>query len=171
MELTPAIGVGASDIQHALRAELNRIVKETKGDAVAQSKLLLGMLHERDLVTDAEAEAVSRIAEIGHEAGAGRKGARDAYFETRDTYNRLLAGGGASPVALVLASSAVGSYEVQDSPDGSGTVVMAKTSGDWEGRGAAIGGIIGATWGPAGAALGGLVGGAVGHAVDKCTED
>jgi hypothetical protein len=173
MEFTPMIGVGAGDLQHAIRAEIDRIVKETKGDELAQSKLLLGMLRKRDLITDTEVEAISRIAEVGHEAGAGKKGAnkaKDAYFESRGILNTLLASGDASPVALVLASSAVGSYSMTEDRDGSGTVVMAKTSGDWEGRGAAAGALIGSFWGPAGAAIGGLVGGGVGHAVDECID-
>ena len=47
MELVPMIGVGVSDLQHAARAEVERIIKETKGDALAQIKVLIGKLHER----------------------------------------------------------------------------------------------------------------------------
>jgi hypothetical protein len=169
MEISPMIGVGAGDFQHAVAAEVERILKETKGDVLAQHKLLTGMLHERGLITDKEVEVVSRLAEVGHEAGAGKKSAKEGYFESRDLYNTLLASGEASPLALVIASSAVGSYEITEDPDGSGGVIFAKTSGDWEGRGTKIGGLVGAYFGGVGgAALGGLIGGAVGHAVDKC---
>jgi len=170
MELAPMIGVGVSDLQHAARAETDRIIKETKGDELAQARLLIGRLRELSLITDTEVELVYRLAEVGYEAGAGKSGAREAYFESRDLYNTLLAGGEASPVALVLASSAVGSYSLTEDPDGSGGVIFAKSGGNWEGRGAAAGAIIGSLWGPGGAAVGGAVGGLVGHAVDKCTD-
>jgi hypothetical protein len=171
LELAPLIGVGVSDLQHAARAEINRIIKETKGNELAQSKLLIGRLRSLGLLKDTDVKVVTRLAEIGHRAGAAKSDARDAYFESRELYNTLLAGGDASPVALVLASSAVGSYTIAKDPDGSGTVVFKKSSGDWEGRGAAAGAIIGSFWGPGGAAIGGAVGGLVGHAVDECTED
>jgi outer membrane protein with glycine zipper len=168
MELAPMIGVGASDLQHALRAEVDRIVRETKGNALAQSKLLIGMLRERNLINDKEVAALNNLAEAGHEAGAGRIAAKAAYFASRDLYNKLLASPGASPVALALASSAVGSYSITQGSGGD-TVIFAKSGGDWEGRGAAAGAVIGSLWGPAGAAVGGVIGGLVGHAVDECT--
>jgi hypothetical protein len=168
--IAPVIGVGAGDFQHAVAAEVERILNETKGDVLAQHELLNRMLRERGLITDKEVEVLSRLAQVGHEAGGNERGARKGYFEARDLHNRLLAGGEASPVALVIASSAVGSYEVTEDPNGSGGVIFKKSSGDWEGRGAKIGAVVGAFWGPAGAALGGLVGGAVGHAVDKCLD-
>ena len=171
MELTPMIGVGVGDLQHAARAEIARIIKQTKGDELAQTKLLNGRLRELSLVSEAEVRVLNRLATIGHQA-AGKKSATGAYFESRDLYSKLLAGGEASPVALVLASSAVGSYSTTKSPDGSDNVVYSKSSGDWEGRGAVAGAIIGgAIGGAAGAAIGGAVGGIVGHAVDECEED
>ena len=170
LALAPAIGVGVSDLQHAARAEIGRIIKETKGDPLAQSKLLLGRLRELGLLKDTEVRALTRLAETGHQAGLAKGDAKKAYFESRDVYNTLLAGGDASPVALVIASSAVGSYTITEDPGGSGTVVFKKSSGDWEGRGTAAGAIIGSAWGPLGAAIGGAVGGVVGHAVDECTK-
>jgi hypothetical protein len=168
MELTPMIGVGVSDLQHAARAELDRIVKETKGDELAQIKLLIGRLRELELVTDAEVDVLHRLSEIGYEAGAGKRNAGAAFLESQALHTTLLATGNASPVALVLASSAVGSYAPSAAPDGSGTVVYAKSNGSWEGRGAAAGAVIGSIWGPLGAAVGGAVGGLVGAAVDEC---
>jgi hypothetical protein len=161
------IGVGASDVQHAVRAEIARILKETRGDELAQSKLLTGMLRERRLIEDEEVEAVNRLAELSYEAGAGKRSATEAYVESRDVYNTLLTSGEPSPVALVLASSAVGSYSFTDDSDKSGAVVFKKSTGEWERRGAATGAIVGSIWGPVGAA----VGGAVGAAVDECTQD
>ena len=169
MELVPMIGVGVSDMQHAARAEVERIIKETKGDALAQIKLLIGKLHERQLINDKEVTALFQLAKAGHEAGAGKKSAQAAYFEARKLHNTLLASAGTSPVALVLASSAVGSYSMTQGPDGE-TVVFKKSGGDWEGRGAAAGAIIGSLWGTPGALIGGAVGGLVGHAVDECTK-
>jgi hypothetical protein len=112
------------------------------------------------------------LAEIGHEVGTGKKkSAKEGYFESRDLYNELVVSGEASPVALVIASSAVGSYEIKEDSGGAGGVVFSKSAGDWEGRGTAIGGLIGAAvGGAAGAAIGGLIGGAVGHAVDECAD-
>ena len=167
---TPSIGVGVSDLQHAARAEIGRIIKETKGNELAQTKLLYGRLRELGLLTEAELKVVTRLAEIGHRAGTARGDAKKAYFESRDLHNTLLARGDANPVALVIASSAVGSYTIDENPDGSGTVVFKKSSGDWEGRGAAAGAVIGSIWGPLGAAVGGAVGGLVGHAVDECKD-
>ena len=170
MELTPAVGVGVSDLQHAARAEITRIIKESKGDELVQSRLLLGKLRDLELVTEKEMASLRKLAEIGHETGTGKRKPAEAYLASRDLYNELLAGGRASPVALVLASSAVGSYSATENPDGSGGVVFAKSGGNWEGRGAAAGAVIGSIWGPAGAAVGGAVGGIVGHAVDECTK-
>jgi hypothetical protein len=168
LEFVPTIGVGAGDVQHAVRAEAARILRETKGDELAQSKLLTDWLRKLDLITDAEIEPVNRLAEVGYEAGAGRKSASEAYFESRDVYNTLLAGGEASPVALVLASSAVGSYSITEDSDGN--VVFKKSTGTWEDRGKRLGALVGSYWGPAGAAIGTEIGGAVGAAVDECLD-
>lgn len=173
MELSPAIGVGASDLQHAVRAEVQRILEATKGNETAQSRLLLGMLRERGLITAKEVTVLQRQAEIGIRAGAARKGnANKAYAESRDLYNSLLTTIQPSPVALAIASSAVGSYSTTEETGGggSGTVVYKKNTGGWQGRGATIGAAVGAIWGPAGAAIGAAVGGAVGEAVDECTK-
>lgn len=170
MQLSPPVGVGVGDLQHALRAEIGRILKETKGDALAQTRLLHQRLRGLDLLKDGEAETLSRLAEISSETGTGKNGARAAYFEARDLYNTMLASGDASPLALVIASSSVGSYTIAEDPDGSGTVVFAKSKGNWEHRGAAAGAIIGSAWGPEGALIGGAIGGLVGAAVDECID-
>lgn len=168
--LDSVIGVGVGDFQAAITSEIARINKETKGDALAQMKLLHRMLRDRNLLTEAEVRVMDKLATTGHRA-AGKENATDAYFQSRDLYNSLIIQGDASPVALVLAASAVGSYEPTKSSDGSGTVVYKKSAGDWEGRGKTLGAAVGAYFGGvAGAAIGAEIGGAVGHAVDKCLD-
>jgi hypothetical protein len=78
------------------RAEVERIIKETKGDTLAQIKVLIGKLHKRHSINDKEVSALSQLAEAGHEAGAGKKSAilRPAL------HNTLLASPRTSSVAL-----------------------------------------------------------------------
>jgi plasmid stability protein len=166
--LHPVIGVGAGDLQHAVRAEVRRILKETEGDPLAQIKLLINRMHDLRLITDSDVDALNRLADLGNEAVRQKGDARGPYFESRDIYNKMLAGGESSPVAMVLASSAVGSFSISE--DGDGAVVFAKASGEWEGRLGAAGAVIGSFWGPAGAAAGAVIGSAVGAAVDECLE-
>ena len=170
LEFNPAVGVGVSDIQHAVRAEVARILTETKGDELAQTKVLNGMLRKRGLLTDAELRTVNKLAQVGIEAGKGKKDAKAAYFESRDMFNGLLATGDTSPVALALASSAVGSFSVTEGTDGAQGVVFKKSNGAWETRGKTVGAVVGAIWGPLGAGIGTAVGGAVGAAVDECLD-
>ena len=166
--LTPVIGVGASDLQHAVRAEVRRIMEETKGDPLAQSQLLTERLRDLRLITDPEVDVLNRLAEIGYKSGAAKGDAKGGYFQSRDLYNSLLASGRASPVALALASSAVGSYSITENPDEPGGVIFKKSNGAWQDRLGKAGAVIGAAWGPMGAAIGGEIGGAVGAAVDEC---
>jgi hypothetical protein len=170
VELATMIGVGVGDLQHAARAEVQRIVRETKGDELAQIKLLLRKLRQQDLITDPEVTALHRLSEVSHEAAAERASAQEAYFESRKVLNSMLTSGEASPVALALASSAVGSYSISEKPDGSGVVVLAKKAGSWEERGRTVGALIGARWGTDGAAVGAAIGGVVGAAVDECVD-
>jgi hypothetical protein len=170
LELTPMFGVGAGDVQHAMRAEVARILKETKGDELAQSRILIEMLRERGLLADADVKVVSRLSELSQETAAGRRSAHEGYFESRELYNGMLARGDSSPLALALASSSVGSYAPTVDADGSGGVVFAAKKATWEDRGQLIGAAVGSLWGGAGAVIGGLVGGAVGGAVDECVD-
>ncbi|GGM13754.1 hypothetical protein [Nakamurella endophytica] len=168
MDITAPVGLGGSELHQAVRAEADRIVRETKGDVAAQTAVLYGMLRRRGLLQDDEVETLSALARLGAGTADGDGDARTAFFRARDVHSALLASGTASPVALALASSAVGSYSVEPAPGGSGVTVYAKNQGEWEKRGAALGALIGADWGAGGAAIGGLIGGAVGAAVDKC---
>jgi hypothetical protein len=171
MEIIPAFGVGVGDVQHALRAELARLLNETRGGTLAQSKVLVRMLQDRQLITANDAASVYRLAKISNEVDTKKRDAKAAYFEARDLYNTMLAKGEASPVALAIASSSVGAYSISESPDGSGVVVFAKRGDGWEARGTSAGAIIGAALGGLGGALiGSAVGGVVGAAVDECTK-
>ena len=168
--IRPPVGVGIGDMMEAMREEIERIIKETKGNPLAETKLLYRRLHEMGLLEEREVETLSKLAQHSFEANAGKKSAQEAYFHARASYNGMIASGKATPLALVLASSSVGSYTVSANPDGSGTVVYAKSGSDWEHRGAAAGAIIGGIWGPEGALVGGAIGGLVGAAVDHCTK-
>lgn len=169
MEISVPAGIGASDVQQAVRSEVVRIAELTKGDVNAQVELLYERLRALGLLTDDEVGTLSKLAHRGDTSGVDQPVAPGDYFRARDLLTGLLAGGNATPVAMTLAASAVGSYSISENPDGSGTVVVyAKNNGEWEKRAAAIGALLGAEWGPGGAALGGLIGGAVGSAVDHC---
>ena len=80
-------------------------------------------------------------------------------------YSKLAASGKAGPVALVVASAAVGSFEISENPEGSTTVTIARVSygSSRAGIGAGIGALLG---GPAGGVLGGAIGGLIGGIVD-----
>jgi hypothetical protein len=171
MNIVPAVGVGAGDLLHATRAEVDRIVARTKGDVLAQAIALLDLLRARELINDDEVRVLTLLARTDAQAGTGEMTAQDAYFHSRELYNTMLADPVSSNVALVIASCAVGSYTLTAAPDGGGTVVFAKSNGHWANRGTLTGAVIGSIWGPLGAAVGGAVGGAVGDVVDHCTKD
>lgn len=171
MEFTPVIGVGAADLQQVARIEVGRILKSAGHDDARQFELLLEMLVERGHVTVEEAAALRRL-------GEGARGRRtegpdhDAFFAAREVQNDLLGGADTSPVALVIAAAGVGSWTPTANPDGSGTVVMAKSTSSfgpkWAAAGAIIGGALG---GGVGGALGGAIGGVIGGIVDECRKD
>lgn len=171
MNLTPAIGVGAGDVLHATRAEVDRIVARSKGDVVAQATSLIGLLRARELISDGEVRTLTALAETDAQVGTARLSAQAGYFHSRELYNTMLADQASTGVALVIAASAVGSYTITPPIDGKGAVVFAKANGHWANRGAMTGAVIGSIWGPLGAAVGGAVGGAVGDVVDHCTKD
>jgi Glycine zipper len=170
VETSQSVGVGVGDLMHAVRAEVDRIFKETKGDNLATMKVLTTRLRELDLVTDAEVGALNRMSEIAVEAGAGKRNAGTAYLESIDLHNSLVAAGNASQVALIIGSSVVGSYVPTADPGGSGAVIYSKSGGFWTGWGAAAGAVIGSAIPGVGAALGAAIGGLVGQAVDHCTD-
>ncbi|GAA4723755.1 hypothetical protein GCM10023216_11790 [Isoptericola chiayiensis] len=151
-------------------------MREARGDRAVAARLVFARLEELGWITAHERDVVTRMHATGRPAPgrdtSERKGpiAAREYFAVRDMHDELLARGDASPVALVLASSAVGSYEATPGDDGT-TVVFAKSNRDYQGlltgAGAIIGGALG---GPTGAAIGGAVGGVIGYVVDDCKD-
>ncbi|MDQ2850413.1 MAG: hypothetical protein M3Y49_06705 [Actinomycetota bacterium] len=165
MEPTPAIIVGLPDLMHAGRVEARSIMAEHKGDYVAEHRAVLGRLTAAEVISDEEAETLLGLYKIGYESGEPKGNAQRAYFETRAVYAKMLASKNASPVALVLASAALGSFELSVDPDGSTTITMARLSygSSLAGIGAGLGTLFG---GVAGGVLGGAIGGFLGGIVD-----
>jgi hypothetical protein len=171
------VGVGVADLQQAALAEARRLMREAGGDRRVATGLVFERLHDLGWVSASERETLQKMHEVGTPFArpeGGGKGSRPdatrAYLEVRDMYHALLTRGDASPVALVLAAGAVGSYEPVPGDDGT-TVVYAKSNRSYQGilggAGAIIGGAIG---GAAGAAIGGAIGGVVGTIVDDCKD-
>lgn len=176
-EYTNTVGIGVADLQHAALAEARRLMREAKGDRGVATGLVFDRLCDLGWISADERDVLGRMHDIGAECSASAEGhataaptATSAYFQVRGLYDDLLAKRGTSPVALVLAAGAAGSYEPV--PDGDGTtVVYAKSNRDYQSilsaAGAVIGGAIG---GAAGAAIGGAIGGVVGTIVDDCKD-
>ncbi|QNE34036.1 hypothetical protein [Leifsonia shinshuensis] len=165
METSTYFGTDIAGMMHAARAEARRITEANKGDFVSDHKAILERLEAADLITDEEVQTLLDLYVLGYEAGEGKGDPQRAYFESRQVYDRLAAGGNASPVALVVASAAVGSFEISVNPEGSTTVSIARVSygSSLAGIGAGIGSLLG---GPAGGVLGGAIGGLIGGIVD-----
>jgi len=165
MDTTPAIIVGLPDLMHAARVEARGVMEEFKGDYVAEHRAVLARLTAAEVISDDEAETLLGLYKLGYEAGEPKGNALQAYFETRDIYAKMLAGTKPSPVALVLASAALGSFEVSVGPEGSTTVSIARVSygSSLAGIGAGLGTLLG---GVAGGVLGGAIGGLIGGIVD-----
>ena len=115
-EFTQTIGVGVGDLQHAALAEARRVMHEAKGDRGVAAVLMFDRLSELGWISASERDVLVKM----HEADAGPSveqkggpsGGRSPYFEVRGMYDELLTKGGASPVALVLASGLVWSGRV-----------------------------------------------------------
>jgi hypothetical protein len=170
-------GVGVADLQQAALAEARRLMREAGGDRRVATGLVFERLHDLGWVSAPERDVLQKMHEVGASAArqeeggkGGRPDAARAYLEVREMYHTLLTRGDASPVALVLAAGAVGSYEPVPGDDGT-TVVYAKSNRSYQGilggAGAIIGGAIG---GAPGAAIGGAIGGVVGTIVDDCKD-
>jgi hypothetical protein len=172
MELTQTIGVGVGDLQHAALAEARRVMREAKGDRGVAAALMMRRLAELGFISESEREVLVTMHQADDGTAlalkAGGTGSTASYLEVRGMYDELLIKGGASPVALVLASGLVGSYEPVPSDDGT-TVMYAKSNGNYEATLAAAGAVIGGVLGGGpGAALGGAIGGVLGKVVDDC---
>ncbi|MGY3127582.1 hypothetical protein ACVWW9_001081 [Agrococcus sp. UYP33] len=166
MEQPATVGLDIAGLMHATRAEARRVMEASKGDVVSDHEAILDRLQVAELITGEEARTLLELYRIGYEAGEGKGDAQRAFFESRGMYDRMAASGTASPVALIVASAGVGSFEVAPGDDGSTTVTIARVSygSSLAGIGAGIGAIIG---GPAGGALGGAIGGLLGGIVDE----
>jgi hypothetical protein len=164
METTSAV-IGIAEGMHAARVETRRIIEAHKGDLVAEYKDIQARLVAAGLISDDEAKTLLQLYRIGFEAGEKKRDPRKAFFEPRDIYNKMAARVPANPVALVIASAAVGSYELSEGDDGSVVVTVFKQSYGQAGAsiGAGIGVILG---GVAGGILGGQIGGFIGGIID-----
>ncbi|QUW17964.1 hypothetical protein [Agrococcus sp. Marseille-Q4369] len=158
--------IDIAGLMHAARAEARRVMEASKGDLISDHEAVLDRLQAAELIDGDEARTLLELYRIGFEAGEGKADAQRAFFESRSIYDRMAASGTTSPVALVVASAAVGSFEVSPGDDGSTTVAIARQSygSSLAGIGAGIGAMIG---GPAGGALGGAIGGLIGGIVDE----
>jgi len=169
-EFTQAIGLGGGDLQHAALAEARRLMREAKGDRHVAAVLLFGRLSELGFISESERGVLVKMHDAGSVSSTDEKVrlGTSAYFDVRGMFDELLATGGASPVALVLASGLVGAYEPEPSEDGT-SVVYAKSNGGYEATLATAGAVIGGYFGGSGgAALGGVIGGVIGKVVDDC---
>jgi hypothetical protein len=165
MDTPTYLGTDIAGLMHAARAEARRITEANKGDLVADHTAILNRLETGGLIGRTEAQTLLELYKIGYEAGEPKGDAQAAYFRSRDIYDQLAASGTAGPVALVVASAALGSFEISENPDGSTTTTIARVSygSSLAGIGAGIGALLG---GPAGGALGGAIGGLIGGIVD-----
>lgn len=165
MKTQTYLGTDIAGMMQAARAEARRIMEANNGDLVADHKAILDRLEAAELITDEEVQTLLALYKLGFEAGEGKADPQRAFFESRDVYGKLAAGGKASPVALVVASAAVGSFDIAVNPEGTTTVTIAKVSygSSLAGIGAGIGSLLG---GPAGGVLGGAIGGLLGGIVD-----
>jgi hypothetical protein len=164
MENTSAV-IGISDAMLAARTEARRIMDANKGDLVAEYKEIQTRLIASGLISSEEAEILVQLYKTGFEAGEGKRDAQKAFFESRDAYAKMAANIPVNPVALIIASAAVGSYQISE--DANGTVIVAMARQSYSQAGAAIGAGIGAILGgAAGGVLGGEIGGLIGGIID-----
>ena len=164
METTSAV-LGISDAMHAARAEARRIMDDNKGDLVAEYKEIQTRLIASGLISAEEAEILVQLYRMGFEAGEGKRNPQKSYFETRDAYAKMAANVPVNPVALIIASAALGSFQVSEGDGGAVVIAMARQS--YSQAGAAIGAGIGVLLGgAAGGVLGGEIGGLIGGIFD-----
>jgi hypothetical protein len=161
---------GVTDLMHAARTEASRVMKETKGDLVAEHEILLGRLVAADLVKGDEAAALLELYKVAVEASRPKGHVARAYFEVQERYDLLAARPSPSPVALAVAGAGLGAFTVEPGSDGAPTIAVYRLSygSNMAAIGAALGSILG---GPAGGALGGLVGGFLGGIIDEKKDD
>jgi hypothetical protein len=167
-EFTPAIGIGVGELAQAALEESRRIMRSAKGDRRQAGKLLLNKVRELGWITEAEQKSIQQLLDLAATDGSGKKSTTAAYFEARKVHHAMLAEGKAGPVALALASGAVGAFEPVETPKG---VIYKTNNRSYQAvlgsAGAIIGGALG---GGPGAAIGGAIGGVIGTIVDDCND-
>lgn len=160
-------GIGVAEMQHAALGEARRLMREAKGDRRAAAQLVYDLLVERGWLSGGERDVLVKMLEVGP---AGKGSAEAQYREVRRMHDGLIVSGGASPVALALASGVVGSYEPVDAGDGT-VSVMAAGKRNYQAVLGAAGAVIGGAFGGGlGAAAGGAIGGVIGYIVDDCKD-
>jgi hypothetical protein len=168
VEFTPTFGFGVGEVGQAALEESRRIMRSAKGDRREAGKLLLDKVRELGWINQPEQKSIQKLLELATTDGSDTKKTTSAYFEARKVHHAMLAEGKASPVALALASSAVGAFEPVETPGG---VIYRTSRRSYQGvlgtAGAIIGGALG---GAPGAAIGGAVGGVIGTIVDDCKD-
>ena len=167
-EFTPTFGFGVGEIAQAALEESRRIMKSAKGDRREAGKLMLKKVQELGWINEAEQKRIEKLLELAMTGGSDTNKTTAAYFEARKVHHAMLAEGKTGPVALALASGAVGTFEPVETPTG----VIYKTNtrsytGVLGGAGAIIGGALG---GAPGAAIGGAIGTVIGTIVDDCKD-
>jgi hypothetical protein len=166
-EFTPTFVFGVGEIGQAALEESRRIMRSAKGDRHEAGKLLLDKARELRWINEAEQRSIQRLLDLATIGGSGKE-TTAAYFEARKVHHEMLAEGKAGPVALALASSAVGAFEPVETPSG---VIYRTSNRSYQSvlgtAGAIIGGALG---GAPGAAIGGAVGGVIGTIVDDCKD-
>jgi hypothetical protein len=167
-EFAPTFGFGAGEVAQAALAESRRIMRSAKGDRREAGKLLLNKVRELGWINEAEQRSIQELLDLAATTDASGKKTTTAYFEARKVHHAMLAEGKAGPVALALASGAVGAFEPVETPGG---VIYKTNTHNYQqvlgGAGAMIGGALG---GAPGAAIGGAIGTVIGTIVDDCKD-
>lgn len=165
MESSTYLGTDIARLMLTGRSEARRIADAHKGHRVGDHKAILDRLQTGGLITGKEAQVLLDLCQVGYEAGKPKADVQRAYFQSRKMYSELAASGTASPVALVVTSAAVGSFEINENLEESTTVTTARASYGFSLAGveAGIGALLG---GSAGGVLGGAIGGLRGGIVD-----
>jgi hypothetical protein len=167
-EFTPTFVFGVGEVGQAALAESRRIMRSAKGDRREAGKLLLNKVRELGWINEAEQRSIQELLDLATTDSSGKKNTTAAYFEARKVHHAMLAEGKAGPVALALASGAVGAFEPVETPNG---VIYKTSTRSYQAVLGSAGAIIGGALGGApGAAIGGAIGGVIGTIVDDCKD-
>lgn len=160
---------GMADLEHATRVEVERIVKESRGDRITQIRLLLEGLAHRGIIDPEEVTPLSDVLASSFGAHLGKVEIDDALKQARAELGSVLGRRSSTQVAVTLLSSTVSSLQ---SLKEAGRPIAALAANQHRYReicgiaGAAIGG----AFPPAGGAIGAAVGSLIGEIVDDCRD-